>query len=135
MVLAHENRLVEFDRLWSKLGRIILGENSYMSRYAEIIPVKDETIRVKSFNSYYTTYYLKRYGKGKITSCDMLVDVPYRNNHSYGGFCNFKKDGYLTTAMVCNDTIVGHFNLKLIDRREYSIYNLAEFTYQNCFGG
>lgn len=67
--------------------------------------------------------------------CSMVIElVQSTPDYSYGGICDLTAGRERRTIMVCDDTMVGKFTLKVsgfaIDRRE-----LASFTRANCPGG
>lgn len=72
-----------------------------------------------------------------VASCESLVDIPIgtaRGNHSFGGLCKLKSEKDTGFFMVCNDEMIGHFQLTRasgsVTRNE-----LADFTIKHCFGG
>ena len=67
--------------------------------------------------------------------CSMVIElVESTPDYSYGGICDLTVGRERRTIMVCDDTMVGKFTLKVsgfaIDRGE-----LASFTRANCPGG
>lgn len=70
-----------------------------------------------------------------ILGCETLVDIAVgtaHGNQSFGGICKLKSEtGFF---MVCNDEMIGHFNIVKISG-EATRYGLADFTIKNCFGG
>jgi hypothetical protein len=54
-------------------------------------------------------------------------------NRSYGGICTIKRDDNISSAIICNDKIIGHFKIKE-EKGHTSLYDLGKFTYDNCYG-
>lgn len=81
---------------------------------------------------------LKRFKKdGVITQCRTLIDIPVgtaHGNHSYGGICTLSSDESTSDVLICNDRMVGHFQMTEIEK-EISNQELADFVMANCFGG
>jgi uncharacterized protein len=71
---------------------------------------------------------------GQITQCSNLIDLPAGRNQSYGGYCDYEKNGVIQQVRVCDDDMVGHFHLEPANSHETTYY-LAEFVVKNCMGG
>lgn len=76
--------------------------------------------------------------QGKLTGCELLVDVPVgtaHGNHSFGGYCLLENKGKKRPVMVCDDDMVGHFSLQETDGQPVGVRTLGEFVVRECFGG
>jgi len=129
----YKNRIIELNSEWKKLDNFIIDNNTWYGKQRAKI-IDEPNSRVDSFNMS-AKYFYEKHGAGEILSCDVLIDVQFKRNHSIGGFCKFKKNGVSTSVMVCDDEMIGHFKIISVDRTIVSNYKLAEFTYKNCFGG
>ena len=73
----------------------------------------------------------------KILDCPLMVALSVgtaRGASSYTGHCNLDIGGEKWSGLLCNNTHVDHFAMKL---RFFAISPdaLAEFAFDNCFGG
>jgi hypothetical protein len=95
----------------------------------------DVNERTRSFNQDIEAHGIK----GHIISCSLLIDLPagvVGGDHSYGGYCKFVDDqGAKKIVQLCNDDMVGHFELQPADPLDTSEDALAEFVAANCIGG
>ncbi len=88
-------------------------------------------------NSSFNTHLQTRPLPGRIESCTSLIDVPVgtaHGNHSFGGLCTHTDGGKKSAVMVCDDDMLGHFQMKKI-AREVSMQELVDFVVSNCYGG
>jgi uncharacterized protein len=98
-----------------------------------IVTLHDPNYRISSFNED-----LSKRNEGKIVGCYMLIDVPVgtaHGNHSYGGFCTLINGSKKTNVLICNDDMVGNFQMFEINKATPEKKDLIEFTISNCYGG
>ncbi len=113
-------------------GFSILTKHDYeMERF--VVISKEPNERLNSFNKS-----IREIGNenSEVLDCDTLVLVSVgtvHGNNSYGGFCSVKRNKKISSVMICDDDMIGHF--KIVDQNSSSLYELGEFTYKNCFGG
>lgn len=73
---------------------------------------------------------------GRIIGCTGMVDLPAGvegGDHSYGAVCTLEAGGKQSAAMICDDTLFGHFAMragKFVNSRDA----VAMFTDENCSG-
>lgn len=99
-----------------------------------VVTYRDPSIRINSFNQSLAV----RKTPGKIIGCSKLVNLPVGHadsNNSFGGVCTLLEDTKRTTVQVCNDDMVGHFEMRVATPPEVSNKSLIDFTNDNCFGG
>jgi hypothetical protein len=110
------------------LGRIKFGDDT-----VPVLIANDPNERNGSFNKSLD----QNRQSGKILSCSLLVDVWVGNpdsNRSYGGYCVLRRSGRSQKVEICNDDMVGHFELRASSEPP-TISQLIRFTANNCFGG
>lgn len=120
--LAHANPPNEF------IGGVAVNTSN-----GAALRISDPNQRNESFNSN-----LKRRGlKERITKCTSLIDVPVgtaHGNHSYGGLCTTAEGRKKMRVMICDDEMIGHFELKKVQRK-VKMQELVDFVVSNCYGG
>jgi hypothetical protein len=95
--------------------------------------VLDSNARISSFNRAIA----RRPLRGKITKCSALIDLAVGiadGNHSYGGLCSYSENGGRASVMICNDEMVGHFQMIKI-REQPWLHDLTDFVLRSCTGG
>ncbi len=102
-----------------------LTEPYYLDRDYNLLllDVKKNQKQIASFNGSIKEHKLK----GEIIACRRFIDVPVgaaHGNHSFGGTCLYKDNEDIYPVHVCNDEMVGHFNLEKTNS-ESSILELA----------
>jgi uncharacterized protein len=93
------------------------------------------TLRDANENNQSFSKDLIRRHREPILGCETLVDIAVgtaHGNHSFGGICKLK--GETGFFMVCNDRMIGHFNIVKVSG-EATRHGLADFTIKSCFGG
>lgn len=118
-------------------GFTILTNDSYQpEHYVSILGNTNE--RLESFNKS-GSWYFKNIDKKdvQVIDCNALLMVAVgtaRGNRSYGGICTVKRDDNISSVMICDDDMVGHFKIKEKGNKT-SLYDLGKFIYNNCYGG
>lgn len=72
-----------------------------------------------------------------VAACESLVDISVgtaHGNNSFGGLCKLKSEKETGFFMVCNDEMIGHFQLAKASG-SITRHELADFTIKHCFGG
>ncbi|MGE3624452.1 MAG: hypothetical protein AB7H77_11365 [Bdellovibrionales bacterium] len=95
-----------------------------------VIFAEDANARIPSFNKGAHDLGID----GKITACEILLDIPAGGNHSYGGLCTLKLDDGDTTVQICNDDKKGFFAVAHLRNTAADEESLADFVASNCFG-
>ena len=115
-----------------KMDEVILKDN-FGEDTLTVQTIDDFNLRLKSFNESAQALGLK----GKIESCDTLIDIPGGMNHSYGAFCTLLQGKKRIPIQVCNDDMVGDFALNHPYRNEMdkTKNDLIMFVVSNCLGG
>lgn len=97
-----------------------------------LITMRDSNARDQSFSKDMSSRKL-----GAVSGCETLVDIAVgtaHGNHSFGGLCRLVGEKKTTFFMVCNDEMMGHFQVAPA-LTGATRYELADFTIKNCFGG
>jgi len=97
-----------------------------------LITLRNSNERNRSFSKDLTTRKFKA-----VLGCETLVDVSVgtaHGNDSYGGLCKLKDAKEESFYMVCNDDMIGHFNI-IQAASNATRYELADFVVKNCYGG
>ena len=97
-----------------------------------LMTMRDSNARDQSFSKD-----LSRRKLGAVSGCETLVDIAVgtaHGNQSFGGLCKLSGGQAARFVMVCNDEMIGHFNVAPADSGA-TRYDLADFTIKNCFGG
>ncbi|WP_026601524.1 lysozyme inhibitor LprI family protein [Methylomonas sp. 11b] len=131
--LAYKKQIEKLISFYNKeeLLNITIGNQDEFNKM-EVLKVPYADFRLESFNKA-----LVYRDEGKITDCNTLIVVrTARPNASrgYGAYCILEKDGENKPLMVCDDNMIGHFHMQNVSITD-DIKKLAEFTYENCFGG
>jgi hypothetical protein len=119
--------------LLADLGSGIKIEDQIYSVYLE----NDVNDHVPSFSDDIGENHLN----DQIVSCSILIDLPAGvadEDHSYGGYCELlDPKGTKSLVEICDDTLVGHFELSPIDltKDDWSETCLATFVTKYCIGG
>jgi uncharacterized protein len=99
-----------------------------------VVTYRDPSVRIDSFNQSLA----EQKKSGKIIGCSRLINLPvgYANsNNSFGGVCTLQDGAQRTSVEICNDDMVGHFQMRSAAPQEVSDKSLVDFTNDNCFGG
>ena len=112
-------------------------ENGYIRK--GLVPGKDIYFRVyedsnagvMSFNKTLSDF---REGE-KVLYCERLVDVSYRQNEITGGICIIDGNGQRARVKICNSSMTYRHGMEPAGPGGLSDEELAEFTYENCYGG
>lgn len=97
-----------------------------------LVIFRDANERNHSFN-----LDLKSRKLDQVLGCEALVDIAVgtaHGNNSFGGLCKVRTASETKYMMVCNDDLIGHFQMVKASR-DTSIHELADFTIKYCFGG
>lgn len=95
-----------------------------------LVTLRDANERNQSFNQDLIARH-----HAPVVGCETLVDIAVgtaHGNHSFGGLC--KVQGAAGFVMVCNDEMLGHFNVVQATSAA-TRFGLADFTIEHCFGG
>lgn len=122
-------RLYEISRLSSKHE---MHTFSYKGNAFHVLNLFSTNDRLESFN---------KSGKGRssgnIIECSILIEIGVgtaRGNRSYGGYCIYQEDGHELRVNVCDDEMVGHYKLAIVDKVS-GVNELSKFVLDNCYGG
>jgi hypothetical protein len=114
-----------------QLNEVTIGWND---RPNTVITLENPNERIPHFEKDAKNYGINM----EITECQMLIDIPVgtaHGNHSYGGYCQLQNEGKKRIVEICDDDMVGHFEISFspvstIDKRRH-----IEFVASNCYGG
>jgi len=79
-----------------------------------------------------------KHGINKPLRCKNLIDLPVGiadSDHSYGGICRLYEGAISQPIMICNDVLVGHFKMEVIQDDPPTLEQLEKFVADNCVGG
>jgi len=105
----------------------------YRGQQYTVMRQKDADGRTASFNEALATRHM-----AALQSCALLVDLPVgtaHGNHSYGAVCSQSGTTDKPVVLVCDDDMIGHFGVRVVDKRKVSVEELAHFVADECFGG
>jgi hypothetical protein len=98
----------------------------------DVIQPKDVAVRTHGFEDG-----LRKLGfPGKIASCRGMLDLPAGvegGDHAYGAVCTLGDPVQQSEALICNDTLFGHFAMKA-GKFASGRDDVAMFTDENCTG-
>lgn len=98
-----------------------------------VVLYRDSNSRISSFNQ----SIVEQKQGGKIVGCNRLIDLPgghAHSNHSFGGVCVWQGRAKRTTVEICNDDMVGHFQMQPSIPHNVTDKQLIDFTYNHCVG-
>ncbi|MGH8159402.1 MAG: lysozyme inhibitor LprI family protein [Rhodanobacter sp.] len=98
-----------------------------------VVTYRDPNYRIGSFNQSLAEH---EHGT-QVIGCSRLIDLPvgYANgNHSFGGACVLQDGDQRKDIEVCNDDMIGHFQMRPITSQGVTDKNLIDFVYNNCSG-
>jgi uncharacterized protein len=96
---------------------------------------RDPTVRIESFNQ--SLAHEKQ--NGRVIGCGRLIGMYVggmtRGNQNFGGLCVLQDGTQRQNVMICNDDMIGNFQMQLARPQERTDKLLIDFTYAHCYRG
>lgn len=99
---------------------------------------RDPNDRIDSFNQSLA----EQKQSGRIIGCRRLIALgsgthigPGSGNQNFGGYCVFQDGTQRRSVVICNDDMIGNFQMQPAASQDVSDTHLIDFTYAQCFRG
>lgn len=98
-----------------------------------LVTYRDPNIRIPSFNNSLLDAKLA----GTVIGCNRLINLPVGTaggNNTYGGVCTLMDGSKRKLVEICNDDMIGRFQMQVATPGDVTEKQLVDFTY-SCNGG
>lgn len=139
VMLARNEKDIVDDEAYSYCELPNDGNHIGGERCVNVLRYRDPSARINSFNQ----YLMQQKRRGRIIGCSLLIDLsadtspigPEHGNHNFGGYCILQVSTQREDVVICNDDMIGNFQMQPAARQERSDRQLIDFTYTRCYEG